>query len=184
MASTSEGSAGPPPRVGGRPLAALEALERHVSVLLMTGILILLSAQVFARYVLDSPITWSAELAQFAVVWLTFIAAGLVQSNDEHIAVLFLVARGGRRTQRTFGYLANLVALAVGAAWVYYGLDPVLRGMGTTATATGLPMATVYAATLVGFALVAVHSVQNIVRISRSKDADLTVGLENRSQYS
>lgn len=184
MASTPEGAVGPPARVGGRPLAALEALERHVSVLLMAGILVLLSTQVVARYALGSPITWSAELAQFAVVWLTFIAAGLVHSKDEHIAVLFLVARGGRRTRRAFGYLANLVALAVGAAWVWYGLDPVRRGMGTTATATGLPMATVYAATLVGFALIAVHSVQNIVRIHRSRDSDLGVGLESRSQYS
>jgi TRAP-type C4-dicarboxylate transport system permease small subunit len=150
----------------------LVRLERVMSAALMAGILILLSAQVFARYVLDAPITWTDELARFSLVWLTFLAAGLVQASDEHIAVLVLTTRGGPRTQRAMKYFGSLVPLFIGLVWVYTGLEPVQRGLGTTATATGLPMAVVYASTLVGFTLIMIHSARNLARIHRTGQAD------------
>lgn len=172
-------------RWGARAHDGLVAAERVLCAALAAALLVLLSAQVFWRYVLDSPLTWTDELARFALVWLTFIGAGLVQVADEHIAVRLLVTKVSRRAQIALSYLTNGVPLLLGVAWIYYGLEPVSRGMNTTATATGLPMAVVYSATLVGFALIVVHSARNLLRIHTTGQAMHDASPEDltRSQF-
>ena len=61
-----------------------------VLALLMLLLIGLVSAQIFMRYVVHSPLTWSEELARMTFVYLTFIGAGLAFHRRENLRLAVL----------------------------------------------------------------------------------------------
>ena len=61
-----------------------------VSILLLLILVGLVSAQVFMRYVMDSPLTWSEEAARITFIWVTFIGAGLAFQRRENLRIQLL----------------------------------------------------------------------------------------------
>ena len=64
-----------------------------VLALLMLLLIGLVSAQIFMRYVMHSPLTWSEELARMTFVYLTFIGAGLALHRRSSVARMRGVGR-------------------------------------------------------------------------------------------
>jgi TRAP-type transport system small permease protein len=50
-------------------------------------IVIITILQVIARFVFDSPLTWTDELGRFILIWMVFIGAAIVSYDDKHMAV-------------------------------------------------------------------------------------------------
>ncbi len=67
------------------------ALEGVAAALVGCEVLLLLAA-VFARYVLDRPLTWGDEAASIVFVWLAAVGAALAMQRDEHLRLTVLVA--------------------------------------------------------------------------------------------
>ncbi len=115
-----------------------------VTVLCMGLILILVVAQVVLRYVFNSPLTWSEELAVYIMVWMTFIGSVICMRDNEHIEVTILVdylPRGLRRAAILFSRLASVIFLLV---VMYYGTELVLENRSVTSAANKLNMGLVY----------------------------------------
>ena len=115
-----------------------------VSVLCMVLILLLVIAQVAMRYIFNSPLTWSEELAVFVMIWLTFIGSLICMRDKEHIEVTILVDYLPRPLQRivvAFSRLASVFFLLVVA---YYGSDLVMENMTVTSPANKISMGLVY----------------------------------------
>lgn len=63
-------------------------------------IVVALASQVLFRYVLGSALSHSDEIAQTAMVWLTFLGAALLYRERGHIEIDFAVAKLSPRAQR------------------------------------------------------------------------------------
>ena len=115
-----------------------------VTVLCMGLILILVVAQVVLRYIFNSPLTWSEELAVYIMVWMTFIGSVICMRDNEHIEVTILVdylPHGLRRAAILFSRLASVIFLLV---VMYYGTELVLENRSVTSAANKLNMGLVY----------------------------------------
>lgn len=77
--------------------------------------------QVFTRQVLNSPSSWSEELAKYTFVWLGLFGAALVFGERGHIAVDFLVRRLPLAPQKAVGLLSHVLVLAFTALVLVYG---------------------------------------------------------------
>lgn len=77
--------------------------------------------QVFTRQVLNSPSSWSEELAKYVFVWLGLFGAALVFGERGHIAVDFLVRRLPAAPQKAVGMLSHVLVLAFTALVLVYG---------------------------------------------------------------
>ena len=109
-----------------RVLGALDALARGVAMALATAIILILAAQIVFRYVFNSSIVWSEEVATWCLVWLVFIGAAAIMQRWEHVQITILIRRlrlGLRPGVIIFAKLATGVAVALLA---YYGLQWVL----------------------------------------------------------
>jgi TRAP-type C4-dicarboxylate transport system permease small subunit len=109
-----------------RLLGALDALARWVAMALATVIILILSAQIFFRYFLNSSIVWSEEVATWCLVWLVFIGAAAIMRRWDHVQIPMLIQKlplGLRPAVIIFAKLATCVAVAL-ITW--YGLQWVL----------------------------------------------------------
>lgn len=105
-----------------RVLGALDALARWAAMAFATAIILILLAQIFWRYFLNSSIVWSEEIATWCLVWLVFIGSAAIMQRWEHVQIPMLIQRlplGLRPGVIIFAKLATALAAALVA---YYGL--------------------------------------------------------------
>jgi TRAP-type transport system small permease protein len=144
-----------------RPYRVVMHLERAVCATLLAATFVVIFLQVVTRYVFDSPLPWTEELARYLLVWLTFAAAGYVTARRLHISVDLFIAKLGKRLVLVVDTFALLVVLAVAGAMAIAAFDAA-QSATTHAPATGLPVSVLYLAGFTGFALMFIHTTFNL----------------------
>jgi len=125
----------------------LEALV----VLLMAAMVIIMAAQVVARYVFVNPFVWAEEIAAYLFIWVVFLAAGLAFQRRAHIALDFFVRMLPRRVFRGLHLTLSLVVLLFLVLLAYEGIWFVEAQRGVPAyTTTWVGLSTAYAAATAG----------------------------------
>ena len=81
-----------------------------------SGILACVLAQVVFRYALNSPLTWSEELARYLFIWCAFLGWIVASRRDAHLAIGFVVERWPVRARAIVAVAIQLATLAF--AWV------------------------------------------------------------------
>jgi TRAP-type C4-dicarboxylate transport system permease small subunit len=74
-------------------------------------LIILATAQVLFRYVIQYPLPWTEELARFTLVWVTFLGAASVTRRKLHLAVDFFVSKLPLRASRAISFFFYLLIL-------------------------------------------------------------------------
>lgn len=144
---------------------ALERLSDKVSIVLMCIFVAIVLMGVVFRYVLVLPLTWSEEVARYAMVWMAFISGSVALKRGEHVNVdtlLLLV-----RSQRLLALLGLLVHLAIGwflVVLTVHGVRLVHTSFATTTPALGIPLAWPYLGVPIGSVLMLVHVVAFLCR--------------------
>lgn len=136
-------------------------VERGLAAAFLVATLGLVLAQVISRYVFNSPLTWTEELARFALVWLTFVSAGFVMARRMHVTVDLVAAKLNKRGAVIMDCFAMLVVLLVSGAMTVAGISFAQAAARLDAPASQLPMSVVYAAAVLGFGLIFLHGVLN-----------------------
>ena len=141
-----------------RVLGALEALARWIAMALATAIILILCAQIFYRYVLNSSIVWSEEVATWCLVWLVFIGSAAIMRKWDHVQIPMLIQRLPLRMRPgviIFAKLATCLAVAL-IAW--YGLQWVLGPVHIVSQTSGISTRWIKLAVPVGAALMALFA--------------------------
>lgn len=136
--------------------------ERAVAMSLLVGLLALIFTQIFTRYVLNAPLSWTEELARFVFIWFTFTSAALVMARRRHITVILFGARGSGRVISIVEAFAYLVVIVVSIAMVVGGVQMVSGASRLVSPGTNIPLGVVYASIVAGYGLIAVHSAFNM----------------------
>lgn len=64
-----------------------DKVEIHLPQILFLLIFLLMTTQVFTRYILNYTLPWNIELCRYTFVWLTFVGASYVRKIDSHIKI-------------------------------------------------------------------------------------------------
>lgn len=121
-----------------------------------TGLVVIVlavAAQVFMRYVLSAPLSWSDELARYALVWTTFSGMSLATRYGDHMRVDAVTSYLPERAQVVLGRIGRGLEAACYLTLLYAGLRmlPVLHKQ--SSLALDIPMSLVYAAIPIGSAI-------------------------------
>jgi TRAP-type C4-dicarboxylate transport system permease small subunit len=132
-----------------------------IGVLLAATVLTIL-AQVFFRYVLSQPLSWSTEVATGLLLYIAFIGFAIGVRDNAHVALNLFERRLGDRGRRVV-QIVELVALggvllALGIGTVQY-----MAEQSDVTTPAGLPLWTILLAIPLGAALGILHAVVQIV---------------------
>lgn len=100
----------------------LVGLEQFLCCLLIVAFGILLITNVFARYVLNSPLFFANELAVYILIWMAFLAISIAIHHDQHVRLTMLVGLLPAPAQRACYWLTELVCLAILAVMLWYAI--------------------------------------------------------------
>jgi tripartite ATP-independent transporter DctM subunit len=122
----------------------------------------ILLAGVFWRYVLDSPLIWTDELAEILFLWLVSLGAVIALRKSEHMRMTFVISRLPKRGQKFLKrFSALLVAIFVGIILVP-GVPYMAQQQAITTPALQIPGSWEIAGELVAFAMLLITALRQL----------------------
>lgn len=153
-------------------LSFIKRFEEIVSSVAMAVMVLLISIQVFNRYVLSSSLDWTEELARYLFIWSIYVGCSYAMKEDRHLEVTILREFGTKTSKKVVTILAYVLTLLFCVAVTIYGIDMLkfLMGTGQKAPALQVPMYWFFASIPVGMGLMALRTVERIWKIIKQKD--------------
>lgn len=108
--------------------ATVDTITRYILVFLMGLLVVDVVWQVFTRYVLASPSTFTDELARFLLIWVSFLGAAYASGKHMHLSIDIFSHRLSPAGQQKLAIFIYLVIIAFvttilvigGSMLVYY----------------------------------------------------------------
>jgi tripartite ATP-independent transporter DctM subunit len=91
----------------------VDTLTQGVAALLVVVETVILFTGVIWRYVLDSPLIWTDEVAETLFLWLVSLGAVIALRRGEHMRMTMVVNRLGPRLERLAGRFSGLIVAVV-----------------------------------------------------------------------
>ena len=101
---------------------AWDNLIEAVCAALMVGLAVVVFIQVFNRFILQTPLAWSEDLAMLLYQWVVFVGAALGVKRMRHFGIELVVRQLPERWRRRVELLTPLVLLIVAGVMVVQGL--------------------------------------------------------------
>lgn len=110
----------------------------------LVAIVVIVSAQVFARNVLGSSIMWSQEVSLLLIVWMTFLSCAIGAEKNLHISVELFYSMFPKPLKLFCDRLNDVVVVVIGAFFGIYGWKLAMSTMTSTLAATKWPAGVLY----------------------------------------
>lgn len=138
----------------------------EIVLIFLTSILVLdVLWQVFSRYVLSSPSSFTDELAGYLLIWVSLLGAAYVAGRREHLAIDIMLQRSGPVRQRILRIIIqgvilgfSFTVLVIGGSWLVY----TRFYLGVTSAALQIPLGYVYIVLPVSGLLIIFYSIGHL----------------------
>ncbi len=109
------------------------------------AMVLLVCWQVFTRYVLKNPSTWSEELIAYLFAWMTLLGASLVVGERGHMNIPIVVERMSPSIRKALAIFAEIIAFLFAAViLVYGGIQITSLAMGQMTSSLGVAVGVFY----------------------------------------
>lgn len=123
--------------------------------------------QVFTRYVLGNPSSWSEELVAYLFGWMSLLGASLVVGERGHMNIPILIDRLNPTMKKAFHIFSEIVALIFAAAiLVYGGVQITSLAMGQMTSSLGVAVGVFYVVLPLSGVLNVIYAIINIIEIA------------------
>lgn len=124
--------------------------------------------QVFTRYILQNPSSWSEELVSYLFAWASLLGASLITGERGHMNIPVIVDRMSEKLQKFFGIVGELIAFAFSAIILVYGGIAITNlAMGQMTSSLGVAVGVFYIVLPLCGVLNMIYTVLNIIDISK-----------------
>lgn len=126
---------------------AKKYLEKAIDVLLvffLSGIFVIGICQVFWRWVLNDPLTWSEEAIQLIYIWVCYLGWCLAERKDAHIRITALMNALPKNGQKWLQAFNHVLCIVFSVLMVIYGTKLIGIGARRTGIAVKINMGIVY----------------------------------------
>lgn len=138
-----------------------------LAIVAFVGMFACVLVQVFFRYFLGSPLTWSDELARYLFIWCALLGWIVAARRRSHLAVSLGHDRLSPRGQAVTKLAGALVALAFAAVLLVHGLRIAERNWDVEAASLAITMGMVYAIVPVAACAVGLYALADAAAAAR-----------------
>lgn len=129
--------------------------------------------QVFTRYVLQNPSSWSEELVSYLFAWASLLGASLVTGERGHMNIPIVVERLRPAWRRTLAVFGEMVAFAFSLIiLVYGGVQITQLAMGQMTSSLGIAVGVFYVVLPLCGVLNMIYTILNIADICKGTGVD------------
>lgn len=127
--------------------------------------------QVFARYILQNPSSWSEELVSYLFAWMSLLGASLVVGERGHMNIPIVVERMGVKGRKFFAIFSEIIAcLFAGIILVYGGIQITNLAMGQMTSSLGVPIGFFYIVLPLSGVINIIYTILNIADIAKESE--------------
>ncbi|MBP1155769.1 MULTISPECIES: TRAP transporter small permease [unclassified Paenibacillus] len=145
-------------------------------VISLTAMSILVFGNAVLRYVFDSGISWTEEMARFLLIWMTFLGAIAALKDNQHLGVDMFVKKLPMSLRKIAFVLSNLMVLY--CLWLVFlgSWNITILNIDNRAPATGMRLFLVYGIGVVTSISMGAILLYNIFQalFKKNNDSDLT----------
>ncbi len=163
-------------------MSAIQWLDRNfegaLAGFLLAAIVLLISANVFMRYVLDASLSWGEELTLWIFVWFVWLAASYAFRRRKHVRITVLRDFLSKRGQLWLDIVADILIVAFLAVLVFECLKLINLPFVASqkSVVLGLPIPILYASAPIGAALSIFRVLQHLLETFRDLDGNNNLG--------
>lgn len=132
-----------------------------VAMILIAGTVFI---QIFFRYVINSPLAWSEELAKFIFPWLTFAGAALTTRTNGHIKIEYFAGKFPLGVQILLNHVTRVVILIFCLLVLFYTIPLAKSQKGMTSTALNIPLNFYTLSIVIGLLGIVIYILDSIIR--------------------
>lgn len=162
-------------------LSMLDRILSNVVVLLMGTLVLVVTWQVAARYLLGSPSSVTEEIARFLLIWIGLLGSAYAYRQKMHLAFDYLLRKQSRVVQKgaemgvhvVIGLFSLLVLVVGGGRLVQLSLE-----LGQRSAALQIPLGVVYLVLPLSGIIIAIYAVR-FVREAKAGENTLMPDREN-----
>ncbi len=153
-------------------LKAISKLVEFVTCALLTALVLIITWQVFSRYVLGTTPSWSEEISVILVVWFGMLGAGLGVRDGSHLAVEFIVRGMSAGPRMFFHRLSFALIIAFSGLMVIGGFRLVKFVMDNNEInpATGIPVGYTYLALPLAGIFIFMHALKHLLDLFAGRE--------------
>lgn len=140
-----------------------EGVVNTLLVVLMSVMFISVCLQVFFRYVLESPLSWSEELARYVFVWISFLGAAMALGKRLHFGIDYLVNKFPPRLRAGVELITNCAILVFVLVLVVKGFQTATTARFSHSAGLNLRMDIVFDAIPVSGLIMAYYLIRQII---------------------
>ncbi len=148
-----------------------ETIDKILEWLLITLMSILVIDvfwQVTSRYVMNSPSSFTDELAGFLLIWVGLLGAAYVAGKREHLAIDLLIQKSSPQRKYILELIISAIVvlfavtvLIIGGSWLVY----TRFYLSVRSAALGMPVGIVYLVLPISGILIVYFDIDNIIKM-------------------
>ena len=154
-------------------IKTIRTITNTVVVALFAIVVVVVSAQVFSRFVIHLSIRWADELARFAFIWLIYIGGAVTIRDGRNVCFdLFLESRKGKSWKVMFT-VVTAISLLFLILMTYFGVLVCKVEMSETSPIMHWPMEVVTLAIPLGGLLMILEEICYWLEHKNDRDAEV-----------
>ena len=127
--------------------------------------------QVFARYVLNDPPSWTEPLALLCMSTTMMFGAAAGVHAGRHFGFFIVVERARPQMRRLMQLVARLIATAVGVLFALWGGEMMIDAWDYEIAGAPLPQGIMFLPLCLGGVLIAIFSIEQLIRLWPSQSS-------------
>jgi len=141
----------------------IEAVLKVWQVAIFTVSIFCITFEVFMRFVLNSPTSWSEELARFTMVWLALLGLGTGIRRKDHIRIDNIIDVFPKPIRALAAWVRYIVTFIFSLVLLVYGFRMAMINMTQITPGLAIPMGYVYMAVPIGAFLMLFYLLELVV---------------------
>ncbi len=139
--------------------------EAVFMVILLFVMSIFIGLQVFMRYVMQNSLAWSEELSRYMYIYMLYLGISYGVRTNRHLRISVVKNLLKEKEQKLLSLLSDLLFFSFAVIVVINSakVAMLIAKLGQVTASTGMPMYIVYMGVPIGFSLVIIRLIQNII---------------------
>lgn len=135
----------------------------YITTFFIAVMVIVVFLQVVFRFIIQSSLAWSEEMARYLLIWITFLGASIGIKKKSHIGVEVVVNLFSEKIQAFIRIITNVITMTFLVAVIIWSQRLLTIVSQQRSPAMEISMAIPYAAIVVSSVLMALYILYNIL---------------------